>query len=162
LCTGGLERLEDGIRTFSSGGSSMLSGSSSSASCTADSSPSAIGSGTHTITASYSGDANHDPSQGPPQLTVISRINGSPQVRIDTPANDAYFCSGSTIRVNDGRQAVARQTSPLEGEAHDHPIRQDRRELDAHVQHKAQEAQALTAAACQPPPLGYCLAASAT
>jgi len=58
------------------GNSCTLSASGASASCTVDYTPSAVGSGTHTITALYGGDANHASSQNQAKLTVHTASTG--------------------------------------------------------------------------------------
>lgn len=75
--TGTVGFSSDSSGAFSGPGSSCtLSGSGASASCTVDYTPSAVGSGTHKITAAYGGAATHAASSGSAQLTVAAGGGG--------------------------------------------------------------------------------------
>ena len=76
-----------GSGSFSGGGSCVAAPSATPglASCELSYTPSAVGSGSQTITASYGGDANHAPSQGATPLAV-SAESTSTAVSCQTPA----------------------------------------------------------------------------
>lgn len=68
----------DSSGSFGSGGTCALAGGGNgSASCQLTYTPSAVGSGTHTITAAYGGDTSHDSSSGQTPLTVAGSGSGS-------------------------------------------------------------------------------------
>ncbi len=72
-----------------------LSGSGNSASCSVTYTPSAVGSGTHVITASYSGDAAHATSSGSFNLTVSTQATRPTSTSVDcTPPS--FTTGGST------------------------------------------------------------------
>ncbi|TMI31992.1 hypothetical protein E6H27_05955, partial [Candidatus Bathyarchaeota archaeon] len=69
--TGTVSFVSDSGGSFSSSGSCALSATATgAASCTVNYTPNSIGSGTHTLTGSYSGDPTHATSTGSFQLTV--------------------------------------------------------------------------------------------
>ena len=68
---GNVSFTSNGTGTFSGGGSCLLLGNAGSPGCQVTYTPTAAGSGSHQITASYPGDVDHDPSQGATQLAVI-------------------------------------------------------------------------------------------
>lgn len=77
--TGTVSFSSDGGGAFGSGGSCTLAGTGTSgvASCQVSYTPSSVGSGTHTITASYAGDSLHGFSQGTDALTVSKRSSST-------------------------------------------------------------------------------------
>jgi Bacterial Ig-like domain/Beta-propeller repeat len=81
--SGSVSFSSDSTGSFGSGGCT-LSGSGAAASCQVTYTPSAVGSGTHELTASYGGDGSHSTSSGNTSLTVIS-----PQVTSVSPADSA-------------------------------------------------------------------------
>lgn len=74
--TGTVSFTTDSSGTFGGAGSCALSGSGSTATCQQTYTPTAVGSGTHTITASYGGDAGHLSSLGTTTLSVGSGSTG--------------------------------------------------------------------------------------
>ena len=64
--------VKSGSGTFSgsSSGTCVLSGSGSSASCQVTYTPTSVGSGTHTLNATYNGDSSHQPSSATTTVTV--------------------------------------------------------------------------------------------
>jgi hypothetical protein len=68
---GSVSFSSDSAGSFSAGGSCTLSGGS----CQIGYTPAAVGSGTHTITATYSGDTTHTASHGSTQVTVTSQVS---------------------------------------------------------------------------------------
>jgi hypothetical protein len=69
----------DGAGSFGGGGSCTLAATATSgqASCTVSYTPSAVGSGTHAITATYPGDGSHPPSSAKASLTVSAPSGSS-------------------------------------------------------------------------------------
>ena len=94
--------------SFSSGGSCMLAATSTTgvASCLVAYTPSAVGSGTHTITASYGGDPTHAKSSGQTTVGVSATpacsrtLTGSVNGGLTVPAGQTYCLNGA--RVNGG------------------------------------------------------------
>ncbi len=70
--TGSVSLSTDSTGTFSSNSCTLVASSSSVASCSVSYTPSVVGSGTHLITAIYSGDSSHASSNGSYPLTVTS------------------------------------------------------------------------------------------
>ena len=103
--TGTVGFASSGPGTFSSPGSSCTLApavTAGQASCSVSYTPSAVGSGTHTITASYPGDATQAPSQGDTPVSVsatppLVTITPPPSVTITTPANRASYAKGQRV-----------------------------------------------------------------
>ena len=70
--TGSVSLSTDSTGTFSSNSCTLATSTSSVASCSVSYTPSVVGSGTHLITANYSGDSSHASSNGSSPLTVTS------------------------------------------------------------------------------------------
>jgi predicted outer membrane repeat protein len=68
---GNVSFTSSGSGTFSGGGSCLLLGNAGAPGCQVTYTPTAAGSGSHRITASYPGDVDHAPSQGAAQIAVI-------------------------------------------------------------------------------------------
>ena len=99
--TGTINFSSSGTGTFSSPGSSCTlapAATARQASCSVTYTPSAVGSGTHTITASYPGDATHAPSQADTAVRVsASTTPPSPTLTITAPANGSRYTKGQRI-----------------------------------------------------------------
>jgi hypothetical protein len=80
---GNVSFTSNGSGIFSGSGSCLLLGNAGHPGCQVTYTPTAVGSGSHQITASYPGDVDHDPSQGATQLAVI----GSAGIGLDTSPN---------------------------------------------------------------------------
>jgi CSLREA domain-containing protein len=76
--TGSVSFTSSGSGTFSGGGSCVLLGNAGAPGCQVTYTPTAAGTGTHQITASYPGDMDHNPSQGATQLAVIGPAGSGP------------------------------------------------------------------------------------
>jgi hypothetical protein len=68
--TGSVNFSSNGIGTFSGGGSCTLVGNAGQPSCQVTYTPTAVGSGSHQVTAAYAGDADHGVSQGVTQVGI--------------------------------------------------------------------------------------------
>jgi hypothetical protein len=98
--TGNVGFTTDGAGTFSDGGSCSLSAvNASQASCQLTYTPTAVGTGTHQITAATLGDSTHDPSQGSGTIEVDPHATSS-----------AVSCLPTSLIVGSGTTCTATVT----------------------------------------------------
>jgi large repetitive protein len=108
--SGGSASTPGGTVSWSSNGAGNFSSSSctlnGSGSCSVDYTPSAVGTGTHTITGSYDGDASHTGSSGSYELTVTKRSTST-----------SVSCTPATVVVDDSSTCTATVTDSSGGSA---------------------------------------------
>jgi hypothetical protein len=97
--TGNVRFTSDTAGSFGSPGVCTLSGNGGSSSCGLSYTPSAVGSGTHSITATYAGDAVYAAGSASTQVTVAAR-----------PTGVGVVCSPSSVEVADATSCTATVT----------------------------------------------------
>ena len=100
--SGTLSFSSNSAGSFSSGASCTLSGSGASASCQLAYTPTAVGSGTHQISASYGGDATHATSSGNTNVTVTAATKH--------PTATTVSCSPGSVSVGNPTSCTATVT----------------------------------------------------
>ena len=104
--TGSVTVTSNGTGTFSGGSCTLASTGASSATCSLTYTPSAVGSGTHTISAAYAGDPGHTASTGSTGVAVTTR-----------PSTTAISCAPASLAVGAATTCTATVTDGGTGAA---------------------------------------------